>query len=133
MLRNVELNQGIFTAIDETGRKVIIPESISFVFKAVVSGKGKRQQVTFEPIDFRRADILEEVVNYLCGREYDGKIIETIVIRFGWMDKRLNKLSFINITDWMSKIRANEATPSERRKLVDLCKQLSLSQKEVLK
>lgn len=133
MLRNVELKQGIFTANDETGRKVIIPESISFVFKAVVSGKGKRQTVTFEPIDFRRADILEEVVNFLCGREYDGEIIETIVIRFGWMDKRLNKLSFINITDWMSKIRAKEATSSERRKLVDLCKQLSLSQKYVLK
>lgn len=133
MLRNVELNQGIFTAIDEMGRKVIIPESISFVFMAVVSGKGKRQTVTFEPIDFRKAEILEEVVNYLCGREYDGSLIESIVIRFGWMDKRLNKLSFINIKDWMNKIRTKEATLSERRKLVDLCKQLSLSQKNVLK
>lgn len=133
MLRNVELNQGIFTATDETGRKVVIPESISFVFRTVVSGTGKRQKVTYEPIDFRNPEILEEVVNYLIGISYDEELIDSLVIRFGWMDKRLNKLSFINLTDWMSKIRSKKATSSERRKLTDLCKQLSLSQKVVLK
>ena len=60
-------------------------------------------------------------------------MIENIVVRFGWMDKNLNSVEFIPLMDLVQKIRKNEASAKQRRKLTEICKQLSLSQRLILK
>ena len=96
MLRNVvRHNGGNFTAFDETGRRVFIVESISFLFAVDVNEEMKT--VKYRPIDYRDTKTLTQIEKYLRGGRYNEDIITSIVVRFGWMDKRLNKLSFIGL------------------------------------
>ena len=132
MLRNVvRHNGGNFTAFDETGRRVFIVESISFIFSVEVDPEMKT--VKYRPVNYKDVKTLTAIDNFLCGRRHNKAIVERLVIRYGWMDKRLNNLSFVNLTDFMSKIRQGEATSTDTRKLQELCKQLSLSLKSVAK
>lgn len=131
MLKNVKLFNGVFEAYDEMNRRVFITESISFLFQAATSEDDKR--VTYKALYYKQADILEIIEDYLRGRDVDMDIVDTIVVRFGWMDKRLNKLSFMSLTDLMKKIKAKEATSTEKRKLTAICKQLGLSLNNVAK
>lgn len=132
MLRNVvRHNGGNFTAFDETGRRVFIVESISFLFAVDVNPE--MRTVKYRPIDYRDTKTLTQIEKYLRGGRYNEEIISSIVVRFGWMDKRLNKLSFIGLPEFMKLIRQNEATDTQHRKLQEICKQLSLSMKNVLK
>lgn len=131
MLKQVRKIHGIFTATDELNRSVRIVESISFIFSVEVDREDQR--VIYRPVTYREAEILDEVVKYLRGKPCNVDMIQNIVIRFGWMDKRLNKLSFMGLTDLMTKIRTKKADNTQIRKLTDICKQLSLSQKVILK
>lgn len=125
MFRQVHNLNGIFTAIDELGRSVTIIESISFIYKVDVNPDDDR--VTYRPVKYTTPKILKEVENFLTGKKYDATITDAIVIRFGWMDKRLNKLSFIGLSDLMAK--GKEMSSTERRKVGAICKQLSISMK----
>lgn len=129
MLKSVTEINGVFEGIDKEGRYVFIERSISFLFQAAASDK----RVTYKPLYYRQADILEEIEDYLRGRDCDLEIIETIVIRFGWMDKTLSKLSFMSLTQLMARIRTKAANSTEKRKLVAICKQLGLSLTNVAK
>lgn len=130
MLKKIDRINGVFVALDEMGRRVFIQESISFIFQVAVDGN----RVTYKPLDYRCTDVLEEIENYLVGSKLtDMNVIETIVVRYGWMDSRLNKLSFRNLTTVMEEIRAGEADKPTKRKLTAICKQLSLSMKRVSK
>lgn len=131
MLKNVKLFNGVFEAYDEMNRRVFITQSISFLFQTAVSEDDKR--VTYKALFYRDHQILETIEDYLRGRDVDMGIIDTVVVRFGWMDKRLNKLSFMSLTDLMKKIKAKEATNTEKRKLTAICKQLGLSLNSVAK
>lgn len=129
MLRNVNKVNGVFTAKDEMGREIFIHESISFLFLVEVF----KHKVVYVPLTFRTSDVLEQVENYLRNHSCDKPMIENIVVRFGWMDKNLNSVEFIPLTDLVQKIRKNEASAKQRRKLTEICKQLSLSQRLILK
>lgn len=130
MLKKIDRINGVFVALDEMGRRVFIQESISFIFQVAVDGN----RVTYKPLDYRCTDVLEEIENYLVGSKLtDMNVIETIVVRYGWMDSRLNKLSFRNLTTVMEEIRAGETDKPTKRKLTAICKQLSLSMKRVSK
>lgn len=131
MLKQVRKIHGIFTATDELGRRVRIIESISFIFSVDVDQDDQR--VIYRPVTYHQAEVLDEIVKYLRGKPCNVEMISNVVIRFGWMDKRLNKLSFMSLTDLMTKIRTKEADNTQIRKLTDICKQLSLTQKVVLK
>lgn len=132
MLRSVQQHlDGTFTATDEMGRRVLIIESISFLFNVQVDENGK--SVNYKPIDYHSPRVLTQVERFLTGKKFKKEVIESIVVRFGWMDKRLNKLSFLPLTDLMDLIRKGEADKTQKRKLVEICKQLSLSMKHVIK
>lgn len=130
MLRKIDHYNGVAVALDETDRRVFIQESISFIYQVA---KGEKH-VTFKPIDYRETEILEEIENYLRGSSQTNMdIINTIVIRYGWIDKRLEKLEFIDLVTFMAEIRSGKPRPETKRKLTAVCKQLSLSMKKVKK
>lgn len=132
MLRNVMKHQGgSFSATDETGRRVFITESISFIFEVIVDEE--MNTVRYRPVNYRDVKLLTQIDRYLRGVHYNKDVVDRLVIRFGWMDRRLNKLSFMSLTELMSKVRSNEADASQERKVQELCKQLSLSLKAILK
>lgn len=132
MLRSVVRHlDGTFTATDEMGRRVLIIESISFLFNVQADENGK--SVNYKPIDYHSPKVLGQVERFLTGKKFNKEIISSIVVRFGWMDKRLNKLSFLSLIDLMKLIRESEADKTQQRKLVEICKQLSLSMKHVIK
>lgn len=130
MLRKIDHYNGVAVALDEFDRRVFIQESISFIYQVAVEDK----RVTFKPIDYRNTDILEEIESYLRGsKQADMDIVNTIVIRFGWVDTQLAKLNFVDLTTFMDEIRSGKAEPAYKRKLTAICKQLSLSMKRVKK
>ena len=123
---------GEFTAIDELGRNVYITESISFIFEVIVHPE--TNSVRYRPVTYSEPEILKQVELFLLDKPYDKELLSRLVIRYGWMDKRLNKLSFLDMETFIKRIRDRElGTSTDRRKLTDLCKQLSLSNKLVKK
>lgn len=132
MLRNVMKHHGgSFSAVDESGRRVFITESISFIFEVTVNTE--MNTVSYRPVNYKDVKLLTQIDRYLRGQRYNKDVVDRLVIRFGWMDRRLNKLSFMSLTELMSKVRSNEADASQERKVQELCKQLSLSLKAILK
>lgn len=129
MFTNVNYDRGLFTALDETKRKIYITESISFIFTV----KATKKTARYTPVTYKDPEILSEVEAYLKNNEYNPEVLKSIVIRFGWMDKRLNKLEFIGLEDLVSKIRSKDATPTQIRKLTAICKQLSISLSSIVK
>lgn len=130
MLKNVKKVNGIFEAYDEMDRRVFIAESISFLFQ--VNGDDKR--VMYKPLYYRDANILEEIELFLVGNPRANlKIVDSIVVRFGWMDKRLNKLSFLPLTELLKLVQTKKATATQKRKLTAVCKQLGISLNSVNK
>ena len=89
--------------------------------------------VRYRPVNYKDVKVLTAIDNYLRGVRHDKAIIERLVIRYGWMDRRLSNLSFVNLTDFMKNIRQGDSTSTDQRKLQELCKQLSLSMKVVVK
>ena len=128
MLNNVQYDRGIFTATDETGRQVTIDESISFIFQVEVK-KGPR--VRYTALNYKAADVLEQIENYFTGEIYSKKVLESIVVRYGWMDKNLNKLTFLPLLDLVKMVNGKEATLTDKRKLNAVLKQLCISKKRV--
>jgi hypothetical protein len=128
MFKKVIQNKGSFSAIDESGRKVTIIESISFIF--LVQPNEEDNRVLYSPIKYSNHLILEEIERFLRGVDHNGEIIDAIVIRYGWMDKRLNKLSFISLKDLMAK--GKDMSGTDRRKVAAICKQLSMSTKNII-
>lgn len=128
MFKSVIQNQGSFNAIDESGRKVTIIESISFIF--LVKPDEDQKYVLYSPVTYSKPQILAEVDHFLRGQQYNEEIVASIVIRYGWMDKRLNKLSFISLQDLM--LKGKEMTATDRRKVGAICKQLSISTKGIV-
>ena len=75
---------------------------------------------------------LNDISDYLKMRDYYKDIINSIVVRCGWMDKNLNSLQFIPLADLIKRIRSGEASSKEKRKLQEICKQLSLSMRDIV-
>lgn len=128
MFKKVIQHKGTFSALDESGRKVTIIESISFIF--LVKPNEEENRVLYSPVTYSSPEVLVEVERFLRNQSYNPDIIDAIVIRYGWMDKRLNKLSFISLRDLMAK--GKEMTATDRRKVGAICKQLSMSTKGII-
>lgn len=117
----------LFTAIDETGRDVTIDESISFIYTA----EADESKVHYRAVDFHDKTTLDQMVKYFTGKPFKKAVIDTIVIRYGWMDKGLNKLEFLPFMELIERYHAKTATSTDKRKLNAVLKQLSLSKKRV--
>lgn len=129
MYRNVKLENGIFTAKDEMDRDIIIVEHISFIYTTNLLPE--TGAVMHKPITYREHKILAEIEKFLKGKRFNHEILESVTIRYGWLDKRLEKTDFINIKDFIQKFRDKTATSKDRSKLTAICKQLSISKKDV--
>lgn len=128
MYSKVKYENGLFTAKDEMGRTIYIHESISFIYRAAINDEAVRHI----PVTYHDTAYLQQLENYLLGKAYDPDVISHMNIRYGWLDKRLEKTEFINIKDFMDKFRNKTATSKDRSKLTAICKQLSISKKDVL-
>lgn len=127
MYSKVKYENGLFEAKDEMGRTIWIHESISFIYRAVIN----EQAVRHIPVTYADTHYLENLEKYLRGKPHDPKVISHLNIRYGWLDKRLEKTEFINIKDFMDKFRNKTATSKDRSKLTAICKQLSISKKDI--
>ena len=129
MFRNVILNEGgDFECLDEFNRYCFIDKSISMLFHVSASDI----KVSYKEITYRNISTLNDISDYLKMKDYDKDIINSIVVRCGWMDKNLNSLQFIPLTDLIKRIRSGEASSKEKRKLQEICKQLSLSMRDIV-
>lgn len=117
----------LFTAKDESGRDVTIDESISFIFTV----EADESKVNYRAVDFHDTAILDQMVKYFTGKPFKKAVIDTIVIRYGWMDKGLNKLEFLPFMELIEKHHDKTATSTDKRKLGAVLKQLCISKKRV--
>lgn len=129
MYSNVKLDNGVFTAKDELGRDVTIIEHISFIYTTEVLKE--TGVVMHKPVTYKEHKVLAEVEKFLRGKKFKPEILETVTVRYGWLDKRLEKTDFINITDFIQKFRNKTATPTDKSKLMAVCKQLSISKRDI--
>ena len=130
MYHNVKLENGIFTANDEMGRNITIVEHISFIY--ITKVLEETGVVMHKPVTYKDHKVLAEIEKFLKGKKYTTDIIESVTIRYGWLDKRLEKTEFINITDFIKRFRDKSQSPTDKSKLMAVCKQLSISKRDML-
>ena len=125
MLTNVTKDSGYFYATDEDGNRVVIEESISFLFLLSKDGKKK---LSYSAITYRNhLHILEQIQDMLTGATFETGILDRVYIRYGWMDKQLNSLRFRCVLDFIREFRDGSISKADNLKVKQLCKQLSLS------
>ncbi len=130
MYHNVKLENGVFTAKDEMGRPVTIIEHISFIYTTeVLPVTGV---VMHKPVTYKEHKILAEIEKFLKGKKYKSEVLDTVTVRYGWLDKRLEKTEFVNIADFLQRFRDRTQTPTDKSKLMAVCKQLSISKKDIM-
>lgn len=129
MYSNVKLENGIFTAKDELGRNITIVEHISFIYTTKVLEE--TGVVMHKPVTYKDHKVLAEIEKFLKGKRFNVETLESITIRYGWLDKRLEKTEFVNITDFIQRFRNKSQSPTDKSKLMAVCKQLSISKKDI--
>ena len=129
MYSNVKLENGIFTAKDELGRSITIVEHISFIYTTKVLEE--TGVVMHKPVTYKDHKVLAEIEKFLKGKRFNVETLESITIRYGWLDKRLEKTEFVNITDFIQRFRNKSQSPTDKSKLMAVCKQLSISKKDI--
>ena len=130
MYSNVKLDKGIFTAKDEMGRDITIIEHISFIYTTQVLEE--TGVVMHKPVTYKEHKILAEIEKFLKGKKYKSEVLDTVTVRYGWLDKRLEKTEFVNIADFLQRFRDRTQTPTDKSKLMAVCKQLSISKKDIM-
>ena len=130
MYHNVKLDKGIFTAKDEMGRDITIIEHISFIYTTQVLEE--TGVVMHKPVTYKEHKILAEIEKFLKGKKYKSEVLDTVTVRYGWLDKRLEKTEFVNIADFLQRFRDRTQTPTDKSKLMAVCKQLSISKKDII-
>lgn len=130
MFRNVQYASGYFTAIDTDDNKVIIQESLAFMFIKTVDKPG---QISYMPITYRDVNTLDLIRDYLTNYQPETGLLPRIVVRYGWMDKCLNSMSFKPLLELIDNDRISKVSPIHRRKLNEICKLLALSRKRIYK
>lgn len=130
MYRNVKLENGIFTAKDEMDRDIIIVEHISFIYTTnVLQETGA---VMHKPVTYKEHKVLAEIEKFLKGKRFKPEVLESVTIRYGWLDKRLEKTEFVNITDFIQRFRNKTQSPTDKSKLTAVLKQLSVSKRDIV-
>ena len=129
MYSNVKLENGIFTAKDEMGRAITIVEHISFIYTTKVLEE--TGVVMHKPVTYKDHKVLTEIEKFLKGKCFNVETLESVTIRYGWLDKRLEKTEFVNITDFIQRFRNKSQSPTDKSKLMAICKQLSISKKDI--
>ena len=130
MYHNVKLDKGIFTAKDEMGRDITIIEHISFIYTTQVLEE--TGVVMHKPVTYKEHKILAEIEKFLKGKKYKSEVLDTVTVRYGWLDKRLEKTEFVNSADFLQRFRDRTQTPTDKSKLMAVCKQLSISKKDIM-
>lgn len=132
MFVEVKYKDGIFYGKDIlSGKWIIIEQSISFIYikTTVEGGQHNYSAVTYE----RNSDILRLLNNYLIGvTQDDDARLEDIYFRTGWYDKRNNALTMFPLSGLLKRYRYRQnITKTEKRRITALCKQLSLSMRDI--
>lgn len=128
MFNNVSKDGTYFVAYDENNTRVLIEQSISFLFLKTQDPK----QTLYAPVTYKNnPEVLHQINDYLTGCTMETGLLDRVVIRGGWMDRKLNSLTFTPLLDVVKRFRNNEATKRDKYKLIQLCKQLSISQRSL--
>ena len=128
MLFDVKVADGYFTALDEHGNKVIIKESLAFLF---IKTEDKPGQISYIPITYTDTELLALIHDYLTMYQPETGLLPRVMVRYGWMDKRLNALSFKPFLELINDERNGNRNPTDRRKINEICKFLSVSRKAI--
>ena len=129
MYRNVKLENGIFTAKDEMDRDIIIVEHISFIYTTHLLPE--TGAVMHKPVTYKEHKVLAEIEKFLKGKRFKPEILESVTIRYGWLDKRLEKTEFVNITDFIQRFRNKTQSPTDKSKFTAVLNQLSISKRDI--
>lgn len=125
MLKDVTQKDGFFYAINDDAQNVVIEQSISFLFLKTVD---RPQSVSYMAITYRHHnEVLEQIQDYLTGATHETGLLDRVVLRHGWMDRHLNSLRFTSALDLFRSFRNNTISKRDRLKLMQICKQLSIS------
>ena len=132
MYRNVNNDRPSYiAALDETGRNVKIDKSISFIYAVTVD---ENNHVHYCKVDYRRQDTLYVIHKYLTDESLTSdevSLVNSIVIRYGWLDKRLNSVVFIPLTDLVRNVQRNRRPSTDVNKFNAICRQLYLSRRDI--
>lgn len=125
MFTKVNNLSGFFHAKNSKRECVVIEHSISFLF---LRTEDKPKHISYTAVTYKNhTDVLHQLNDYLTGATYETGLLDRVVIRCGWMDKKLNSLEFIPFLDLVKRFRSGTPTKRDRLKLMQICKQLSIS------
>ena len=131
MLIDVYFEDGIYYAKDiATDKWLVIEKSVSFLY---VKTEHENGQKDYAAVSFdKHANVLIEVRNYLLGRPYTNvELLKDVCLRSGWYDARLSGLKFSPILEFLERYRSKVIHVSDRYKMSLICKQLTVSMRDV--
>lgn len=109
---------------------LLIKRSISNIYLRTDDPK----QVYFEPVTYEdNAFILSQIRDYLTDSVVETGILDRVYYRSGWFDTKLNSLKFVSMLELLAGYKKNTLSCRDRRKVVMICKQLSISQNIICK
>lgn len=116
--------------------KIEIDRSISDIYVIKQHKLSDRSFTGFgyQSLDFTDTEILLSMRRLFtgCSTEHDDFMLETVVIRFGWLDTGLNSLHWLPVTELYRLWCTKELTATQRNKLQQINKALTLPRKRMV-
>lgn len=87
----------------------------------------------YEPYDVRQLQRLNIIARALLGDEKarQDDIYHNTVVRFGWLDKSLNSLTWIPLPELVRQYKDKEISKTNKSKLMAICRLLFISIKDI--
>ena len=128
---NVVHQDNLILALDdETNKKISITKSTSPLY--VVSDASKTTD--YRHLSYKDKEILGLIESFIRGslepNDKQALLLSRIVVRFGWLDKTLGQLQWVPLVDLVDDFVNRNLGPTEKGKLQEICKMLSLSIRE---
>lgn len=117
-----------FTAklISDVKRGVLIEKALSNIYIRSPYGD------VYTAVKYDDTAQLRTIHDYLVHGTLDSKVrIDSIVIRFGYLDRRLNSLHWLDLTELFKRWSYGTATRTEKNKFRQVLKVLNLSTRSV--
>ena len=141
--QNVALKDDLFTAMESVTNGLVTTTELVAVRKHVAvlywvkeeDGYGAGPHRSYEPVLYTNIDMLNAIHNLFTGglQPGDFELLDQILVRYGWMDKNLNSLRWMNIIDLYRRYSNNDLSHSDKSKLNRVLQQITLSKRDMVK
>lgn len=143
LYKNVTLKDDLFCADESvtvghvtTTGSVLITKHVAVLYHVSErTGYGPGPHKHYAPILYTNTDMLKAIHNLFTGclQPGDFEVLDKILVRYGWMDKKLNSLRWMSVIELYRRYSNNTLDHSDKSKLNRVLQQITLSKRDMVK